>query len=217
MWKSLMLIQNLPKTFVESVRQVEEYALFQTQKAAVEQQLYYHNEEHVQAVKRRARAIFEAIAPFLCTTKISLERTQLLVDLCATAHDMVQIFSANTLPHTPRKRPHGVSEAETIVRLVTYIQNLNQQILQHDPDSNAVFTDSDLETIREAIEATICNYDPGDRSIYQPSLYRPDKPPNTVALVLALADLGALGIEGIDKTYLAFADFKGSCPQFINE
>ncbi|NJN57930.1 MAG: hypothetical protein HC879_10745 [Leptolyngbyaceae cyanobacterium SL_5_9] len=192
-----MLTSNLPKTFAESVNIAEEYALLQLEESSCQQLLHYHNEDHANAVKRRARLIFEAIAPFLSLNEIALQRTQLLIDFCATAHDMVQIFSEH-LPDTSRKRPHGVSEAETITQLIAYIQELNQQILQHNPSSEAVFTDSDIEIIREAIEATVCEYNVGDRSLYQPSLYQTDKSPNIVALVTALADLGALGIEGID-------------------
>jgi hypothetical protein len=192
-----MLTSNLPKTFAESVNLVEEYALLQIAESSCQQLLHYHNENHVSAVKRRARLIFEAIAPFLSLNETVFQRTQLLIDLCATAHDMVQVFSEHS-PDTSRKRPHGVSEAETITQLVAYIHNLNQQIFQHDPRSDAVFTDSDIEIIREAIEATVCEYDVSDRSLYQPSLYQTNKSPNTVALVIALADLGALGIEGID-------------------
>jgi hypothetical protein len=79
-----MLINHLPETFAESVSKVEECALFQTQKSAKQHQ-YYHNEAHIQAVKRRAGVIFEAIAPFLSLDETALQRTQLLIDLCAYA------------------------------------------------------------------------------------------------------------------------------------
>ncbi|MEM9165179.1 MAG: hypothetical protein AAGC54_19205 [Cyanobacteria bacterium P01_F01_bin.4] len=47
------------------------------------------------------------------------------------------------------------------------------------------------------IHATICDYDPADQAIYQPDLYAPNPDLPLVARVLALADIGTLGIEGI--------------------
>jgi hypothetical protein len=82
--------------------------------------------------------------------------------------------------------------------LLEYIDNLNQKFGQKNCQSSVLFTDTDKQIITEAIEATICLYDPSDRSLYQPDLYNPEKQLSLPAKILALADLGTLGIEGVE-------------------
>lgn len=194
---------QLPKSFKEAVRRVEKFALMETHKSAHQKQLYYHNCAHVHGVKQRAAKIFQAIVPFLNekldsqTGQAQLRRMKQLIALSAVAHDMVQEFIPQTQPGTPRLRESGVNEAATISKLIVYIEELNQQILKQHPNSTAIFTESDIQTLKEAIEATVCLFDPSDGSLYQPLLYNPEKEISLTALILALADLGTLGIEGI--------------------
>ena len=105
-----------------------------------------------------------------------------------------------TQTHAPRQRQPGVSEMATIERLLDYINQLNQQLQQSAPTSPARLTDEDIEIIRDAIAATICAYDSTEQAIYQPDLYNPHKSLSPVARILALADIGALGIDGV-KVY----------------
>jgi hypothetical protein len=197
---------QLPESFEQAVRRVENFALMQTQKSAHQKQLYYHNCVHVNGVKQRAVKIFQAIIPFLKekfdseTEQAQLTRMKQLLELSAVAHDMVQEFIPQTQPGTPRLREIGVNEAATISKLIAYIEELNQQLLQKDPNSTAIFTQSDIQILKEAIEATVCLFDPSDGSLYQRLLYKPNQEISLVALILALADLGTLGMEGI-KAY----------------
>ena len=192
---------QLPGSFEEVVTMVKNFALLEIQRESQQKQLYYHNCAHASAVQKRAEIIFKAIAPFekeAFQSPTSLTRTQHLLDLCAIAHDMVQEFLPNHELYASRKREAGASESATISKLVNYIESLNLKSNHHNASNNPLFTDSDLQIIREAIEATICLYDSEDNSLYQPSLYSTKKKISLPARIIALADLGSLGIEGIE-------------------
>lgn len=194
-----------PGSFAEAIEIVKDFALLEFGKEAVQKQLYYHTVAHVKGVQCRADRIYQAIKPYLEasldreTASGYLTRMQLLIDLCAIAHDLVQEFTPPVQPHTSRIRQSGISEAATIAKLIDYIQSLNKRLLEQNPNSSACFTDLDLQIITEAIEATICLYAPLDQSIYQPNLYDRDKNLSPVARIIAMADIGALGMDGIDS------------------
>ncbi|HBB34298.1 MAG TPA: hypothetical protein DDZ80_30215 [Cyanobacteria bacterium UBA8803] len=196
-------MEQLPSTFAQTVARVKTFVLPEIDREAATKQLYYHTRAHISGVQHRANIIFQAIAPYWQAspadkaTSDYLARMQLLLELCAVAHDMVQIFIPQTQPHTSRRREAGVSETLTVQKLLDYIQRLNQQLQEHGVDDSARFTDADLSLIQEAIAATICTYDPSEQAIYQPALYDSDRPLSTVAIILALADIGSLGMEGI--------------------
>jgi hypothetical protein len=196
---------QLPDSFEEAVRRVRQFALQEFEKEITQKQLYYHTCEHVNTVQRRADQIFQVVRPYWeallesGTGSDYLTRMKLLLDLCAIAHDVVQEFVPQTQSHTSRRRDSGVSERATIYKLIKYIEALNKQVQRQDPDSLALFQDSELRIIKEAIEATICLYDPADQAIYQPDLYDPKKNVSPVARMIALADIGSLGMEGIES------------------
>ncbi|MGB7086547.1 MAG: hypothetical protein WBD47_13410 [Phormidesmis sp.] len=228
------------------------------------QQLYYHNLSHVQAVARRATFIFDTTVPFfkqpedephsdralssriqpLTTEPLETDwsRQRELLYLSAIAHDMVQLFLPERTPHTSRQRESGRSESITFDRLLSFIEQINNQATGKplsEASMAAPFTTADVEMIREAIDATVCEIDPVDGGIYQPLLYQPllcqsplystrelslqwlqqskqragqynqqlvgqplKRPAQSslslVARCLALADIGTLGIDGID-------------------
>ena len=197
-------LEQLPRTFAEAVTKVKNFALQEFDKEIAQKQLYYHTREHVNGVQRRAQIIFQVIRPDWeasqegDTASDYITRMQLLLNLCAASHDMIQVFIPQTEPHTSRRREPGVSETATINKLIHYVQEQNQWLHQYDPESPALFTDSELHMLREAIEVTISLFDPSDQAIYQPDLYNPDKNLSLVAWIIALADIGALGIEGIE-------------------
>ncbi len=195
---SLEHSSQLPTTIAESIAHIETFALQEFEREIVQKQLYYHTREHVNNVKRRASQIFQAVCPYVTTQGDHL-RMKLLLDLCAIAHDMVQVFVVQTQAHTPRQREPGVSETATVERLLKYIDELNQQ-LSHAPASPARLTDEDITIISGAIMATSCAYDPTEQAIYQPNLYNQHQSLSPVARMLALADIGALGIDGV-KAY----------------
>lgn len=190
----------LPTTIAQSIAQIKIFALQQFDQEIADKQLYYHTRDHVSNVERRTNQIFQAVSPDWKVTSNELSRMELLLDLCAVAHDMVQIFLPPSEAHTSRVRTPGVSEMATIERLLEYINELNQQLEKYDPDSPARLTDEDITIIRDAIAATICAYDPTEQAIYQPDLYDQNKSLSPIARILALADIGALGIDGV-KVY----------------
>ena len=187
----------LPTTFADAIACVQQFALQVFDRQIAKKQLYYHNREHIQQVQQRSDRIFQAIAPFWENAIGSeLTRMKLLLDLCVVAHDMLQVFVPQTQPHAPRRREGGVSEFATIDKLLRYIQAFNRQMQQQGVDA-AQFTASDVFLIREAIEGTICSYDPTDQAIYQPILYNANRTPSIVTRILLLADIGSLGMDGI--------------------
>ena len=199
-------------SFADTVELVESYVKKEIVREAQHKKLYYHNLFHALAVRRRAKQIFRQIEPVLSQHKSAaeIERLGLLIDLCGLAHDMVQLFEPGTAIDRPRKRRTGLSERETAKKLLKYIEQLNQQLLAtaNFKDSSILFGDRDCEIIRDAIEATICVRDPlagkadytfSPYSIYQPYLYESQPKTSIVGSILALADLGTLGMEGVDS------------------
>jgi len=186
------------------------------EKEIEQKQLYYHGLEHVNGVARRAELILETVTPFYqqggseqengrsVGKAVDWERQHCLLHLSAIAHDMLQIFSPNDSPHTSRRREAGESEKVTVKRLLDLIKEVQPTIHQSSANQNtAHFTHLDIEFLREAIEATICEYDSENETIYQPWLYpehRNGRPIALIARCLALADIGTLGIEGL-KAY----------------
>lgn len=196
---------QLPTTIAGSIAQIKTFALQEFDREIVQKQLYYHTREHVNNVKRRANQIFQTVRPYWNAADdgqqaSDIPRLKLLLDLCALAHDMVQVFVVQTQAHTSRRREPGVSETVTINRLLDYINELNQQLRHEEPASPARLTDKDIFIIKGAIAATICAYDTTDKAIYQPALYNSNNSLSPVAHILALADIGALGIDGV-KVY----------------
>jgi hypothetical protein len=182
-----------------AVAKIEAFAIAEIEQEVENKQLYYHKADHARAVKRRANQILAAIASYDQFPPLQLQKIQCLIDICAVAHDMVQDFSAPGTDHTARKRETGKSEAATIDKLLEYIAQVNLEYQQSTSQTSPIFTDTDVATIRETIEATICLFDCHDNSIYQPSLYDRSKNISLPAKIIALADLGALGIEGIES------------------
>jgi hypothetical protein len=196
-WYELDHSSPLPTNFVESIAQIRRFALQKFDREIEQKQLFYHTREHVENVQRRTHKIFQAIYPDeMLTSNVHLFRTRLLLDLCATAHDMIQVFLPQLQAHATRRREVGVSERATIGELLVYISELNQRLQLDDLCHAAIITNDEIEVIRSAIAATICAYDPIEQAIYQPDLAHTNSIP-IVARILALADIGALGMEGI--------------------
>lgn len=188
---------SLPSSFAESVQIVKTFALREFDQQIAQKQLYYHNRNHINAVQQRSRLIFDVVSPYLYLDEVSLTRLKLLLKLCVTTHDMIQVFLPQSEIHSSRKREAGVSEQATISWLMAFIHALNSAIEEQDPHSSALFGEAELAVIRSAIAATICQFDPIDQAIYQPDLYDSAKTPSSITRILALADIGSLGIEGI--------------------
>ncbi|MGF1589118.1 MAG: hypothetical protein ACFCU7_07735 [Pleurocapsa sp.] len=198
-----------PSSFTKTVQLVENYVRAEILQETKDKQLYYHNLDHALAVKRRANNIFQEIKFVLSqdNSHEELERLENLINLCALAHDMVQLFDPPSAANQPRQRQVGRSETETAKKLLHYIQHLNQELAAERLDDSVLFSDRDQKIIQDAILATICDRDPqagkadytfSPNSIYQPYLYDPRPKISIVGSIIALADLGALGMEGIE-------------------
>ena len=199
-----------PSSFAKTIELVETYVRGEIKQEIKDKQLCYHNLDHALAVKRRANLIFGGIKPILALdhSPEELQRLESLINLCALAHDMVQLFDVAIPPYQPRKHLAGLSEAATADKLLKYIQNLNQELLSHNPDSALVFEQRDQQIIQDAIAATVCQPDPHAgkanytfslHSIYQPYLYESSPKISVAGSIIALADVGTLGMDGIDK------------------
>jgi hypothetical protein len=197
-----------PTSFTEIVQLVEKYLQDEIVQETKDKQLYYHNLNHALAVKRRANSIFQAIRPVLAENYSlqALTRLEGLISICGLAHDMVQVFEPTPANHS-RKRFSGLSETETANKLLGYILQLNQALATEELDASFLFSDREQQIIREAIIATICIFDPQgstaessffDYSIYQPYLYDSQTKISIVGGIIALADLGALGMDGVE-------------------
>ncbi len=196
-----------PNSFAEAVLEIKSLAVKEIHKQTKKQRLYYHNYAHASAVQQRATKIYQEILPFwdLIFQHTSVPdpiRTKHIIDICAISHDMVQIFVPASSFQASRKRETGVSENATIIKIIDYIQELNNKYSRKYPNRTPLFTNSDLQVIRKAINATVCMFDASDSSAYQPELYNSENEIDIVARVIALSDLGGLGIEGI-KQYFA--------------
>ena len=202
---------KIPNSFAEAVLEIKNFAIEEIDKQTKKQQLYYHNYNHANAVEQRATKIYQEILPFWDlifqdTPAPDPIRTKQIIDICAISHDMVQVFvpTANCQASNcqgSRKRETGVSETATVIKLMDYIQGLNNRYSRKYPDRAPLFTKSDLQVIRQAITATICLFDTSNSSIYQPELYNPGYKIPLEVRIIALSDLGGLGIEGIQQYF----------------
>ena len=197
-----------PNSFAETVRLVEDYVQEEIVKETSEKQLYYHTLNHAKSVKRRSNLIFEHLKPVLAAdySPERLDRLNCLIDLSATSHDMVQEFALAEKPSQPRKHLVGASETATADKVIEYAKNLARELSANNVEPEVLFSDLDLAIIQDAILATICDRDPqagtvcysfSTYSIYQPYLYNRQPKISLAGSIIALADLGALGIDGI--------------------
>jgi hypothetical protein len=176
--------------FAAALSQLHQWVLQEIDREVAEKHLCYHNREHSLGVQRRASQIFQTVRPYFATPEAT-DRLEQLLELCALAHDMVQIFLPQPDEHAPRRRQAGVSETATIEQLFQLIGDLNSQ-----SEPRGQFSAAELAVMQEAIAATICDYDPAEQAIFQPALYaQPSISP--LARSLALADIGTLAMEGI--------------------
>jgi hypothetical protein len=183
---------KIPRNFTETITLLKTLVGQRIDREIADKQLYYHTQIHPSEVQQRTRLILQVLRDYTQTPWLT-EREELLLDLCAIAHDMVQIFVSSEQPHSSRRREAGESEKATIEELLIYITQINQQITSRE----ARLESQEIELLKNVINATICAYDPEEQSIYQPALCNSQQPVSTVALILALADIGTLGMSGI--------------------
>ena len=193
---------GLPKTFEQAVAKIIDIALEEIDKQRVEKALFYHTVTHAKAVKRRARTIFNTISPYISKNNVDsltlnkFEQFPHLLDLSAICHDLVQNFLPPSHLQLPRQRQPGMSEKASIEKVFEIIDVLNQQHQQ--TNKPPLFNAWHKQNIEEMIEATICLVERDTGELYQPALYDTKKNLSFPRRIIALADLGCLGMEGIE-------------------
>jgi hypothetical protein len=141
-----------PSSFALVVEMLKSLILQDFDREIASKRLYYHTRAHIEDVQRRADIIFEAICPYWqAPVEQDIARTRLLLNLCAVAHDAIQVFTPQTSPHTSRQRASGKSETLTIEKLLDYIEKLNQQLQEYCVDESVLFSSADISIIKDAI------------------------------------------------------------------
>lgn len=155
-----------------------------------EDNLDFHNTKHTNEVIKRTQKLLEAM-------KVDARRV-MLGRLIAAYHDTIQHYTKDASRGggvEMRKRDIGNNEVASAQELIAFFEN-----------NNDVFTDEDREIVRSAIENTIPDWDPANKTVMQKkmmekidaSLESPLTPdsPALVERAVALADLGTAGMNG---------------------
>ncbi len=152
--------------------------------------LAYHRKEHTNAVIQRVELILAAL-------KASL-REALLGKIAAAFHDTKQDwepkFDANT-KGLKRIRFAKQNEDSSAGEAALFMQQAN-----HNEEGREIFTSQDIQSVVDAIMVTIPGFN--GKTVVQENLHK-DSP--LVVRALALADLGAAGMDGAEQ-YLQEGD-----------
>jgi len=164
--------------------------------------LEFHNRAHTNDVVRRAHVILEMIADSdpQSVSERDLQRGR----IAAAFHDVWQEYDITPDPDLDgsrtrviRKKRSGSNETKSADEAISFMRESNER-------EGAVFTNDDEVVVREAIMATVADYDPELRTAYQKNL-RPES--GVVAHALALADLAGAGMDGPDQFFKEGAAF----------
>lgn len=154
------------------------------QAATPEGNLAYHNTQHTEGVIRRTKEILEAVARV--DQAAATERLEKLGKLAAAWHDTVQDYSVESVED-------GAFTKKILKRFVTKNEHKSaEEAIEHMRAMGDVFSDEDEELVRSAIEVTIPAFSP-EKGVVQPNLTSESA---LVARAVALADLGAAGMDG---------------------
>ncbi|QSH39537.1 hypothetical protein JXR01_00810 [Candidatus Kaiserbacteria bacterium] len=158
--------------------------------------LPFHNSYHTARVIARVDKIWRSIDEGEHDLK-----EYLLLRLCAAFHDSVQKwksfeieedFNGQKFTKIVRKRFTGQNEKESAGELVACMRQINQEV------NYDFFSREDERVAQEAIQATIPAFDIARGTVGQPKL---EKHSSRVTRLLALADLGAAGLESEKFVY----------------
>ena len=150
-------------------------------------ELVFHNTAHTNAVVKRCLMILGVI-PGVKDEDVPL------TTLAAAFHDTVQNwkpvgitekFNGKEFTKVLRKRFSGENEAKSAEELITFMCETRKKY------DFPVFLSTHEEAVREAIMATVPDFDKEHHTVFQPNL---TKDSSLVARTLALADLGTAGI-----------------------
>lgn len=151
--------------------------------------LPYHNVEHTRRVLRYTERILQAIRQR--ASEVVNERDLWLGLLAAAFHDAVQDWEPVNLPDgfggtkTIRSRLAGQNEAKSASEAELWMRKANLKA------GREIFSQEDMSKTREAIMATVPDFDTENKTVAQKNLTPAS---SMIARALALADLGAAGL-----------------------
>lgn len=163
---------------------------FESDAGANSEMFAYHNAEHTKNVIRRVEKILSSLD--------TSPREIALGKLFATAHDTIQTGWIN-----PRSGKGKLASGEFTSIFQRYsgsneqtsFEELSQWMLDYNTkNGNQIFSDVDIALAKEAITGTIPGFD-DEKTLIQPEI---QQGVSEITLALALADLGAFGMEGPD-------------------
>ena len=151
--------------------------------------LPFHNVEHTQGVIRRTELVLAAIRE--AEPSLVSERDMALGRLAPAYHDTVQKWEEIRTVEGPftkvmRRRFVRENERASADEGVGYMEEVNSRDV-------LVFSESDKAVFGEAIDATIPDWDPLNKTVFQPQLTEGS---SLIARAVALADLGTAGMDG---------------------
>ena len=123
------------------------------------------------------------------------EKDIALGKLSSAQHDIVRRWEENRVKDenfekVMRRRFIGDNEKASARAALEFMEKANQEAEEE------IFKDEDIEMVREAIVVTIPEFDTERKTVIQPHL---NKESSFVARALALADIGAAGMEGYNE------------------
>ena len=154
--------------------------------------LDFHNTQHTQNVIQRTEKILLAMRE---GDSSITEKDITLGKLSSAYHDIVQKWEENKIQDgnfekVMRRRFIGNNEKASARAALGFMEEANQEA------GEEIFKDEDIEMVREAIVITIPEFDTERKTVIQPHL---NKESSFVATALALADIGAAGMEGYNE------------------
>jgi hypothetical protein len=187
---------DLQESFKKAVDEGIKFALVEIEKkyerGAEQERLPFHNKAHTESVIRRTTLVLEAARS--ADPEAVTERVVEFGKLIAAYHDIVQNWTEKVEAHPQfgkklvRHRFAIENETDSMDALMICMERANL----NSPHGN-LFSAEDIAIAREAIMATVPDYDPETKTAIQPQL---NEKSSLVAKALALADLGTAGIDG---------------------
>ena len=155
--------------------------------------LPFHNSRHTKDVVRRTDAILAAIQEARPDLVDSKQRS--LGRFAGAYHDTVQNYEEDRLQDSEqekvrRKRFTVKNEAASADEATDFMRKIN------DEAGAEIFTKMDMDVVRHAIDTTVPGFDPEKGTVIQPNLKEQS---SIIERAVALADLGAAGMDGPDK------------------
>ncbi len=155
-------------------------------------ELDFHSLVHTDDVIRRVTKILETmaeVAPDLVRIE-DFHRAR----IAAAFHDLIQKWKEKSVDgKIIRDRDRGNNELASSDGAIDFLKTLNYK------NNQEIFTEEDLEGVREAIMVTIPDWNPSLKTVIQRNLSADS---SIVTYALALADINSAGIDGGNKFIL---------------